>query len=190
MTSKLHLLFLTFKQFTVISICLLLTACNGQSTDTSDDDINFDTGKIVQVDLNSLTGQSAELALFYPDDDLNNISWRQTDGEPVTLLTKNSKVIAFTPQTAGNYGFEVSFSLNNGVSQTLSHNISVSAQENQIATRLAHTVLSDNKVSLRVFTGASIDKSSIQWQQTAGPQVTFNQDNVMASLRCFLPLQV
>ncbi len=174
----LKLLFPATKQLTtaaIISISLLLTGCNGHSTAMSDDDINFETGKIVQVDASFFSSQSAELALFYPDDQLSNINWRQTGGKQVTLLTKNSKVIAFTPQTAGNYSFDVSFSLNGGANQTLSHTITVEEQTNKVASRLAHAALSDNKVSLRVYVQPSIDENSIKWQQTSGPKVNFNQ---------------
>ncbi|OUR62210.1 hypothetical protein A9Q74_07135 [Colwellia sp. 39_35_sub15_T18] len=180
MTSTLLLSFLTPKRLTVTAFAamsILLAGCNGHSSDIPDDDINAEAGKIVQVDVTAFTGQSAELALFYPDDQLSNIQWQQTSGATVTLLTKNSKVIAFTPQAAGNYRFEVSFSVNNGTSQTLSHTITVNEQSNKIAIRLAHTVLSDNKVSLRVFTQPDIDESSIRWQQTSGPEVSLNQNS-------------
>ncbi len=187
MLSKSPLLLLTPKQLTaIVAVSLMLTGCNGHSTDNSDgdipdSDINIVAEKIVQVDTTSFTDQSAELALFYPDDQLSNILWQQTSGTSVTLLTTNSKVIAFTPQSAGSYSFEVSFSLNNGASQTLSHTITVDEQSNKIATRLAHTVLSDNKVSLRVFTQPSIDESSIRWQQISGPEVNLNQDSTNQS---------
>lgn len=180
MASTLLLSFLTPKRFTVTAFAamsIFLSGCNGHSSDIPDDDINVETGKIVQVDVTASIGQSAELALFYPDDQLGNIQWQQTSGAAVTLLTENSKVIAFTPQAAGNYSFDVSFSVNNGASQTLNHTITVSEQANKVATRLAHTVSSDNKVSLRFFTQPSIDESSIRWQQTSGPEVSLNQDN-------------
>ncbi len=178
MLSKSPLLFLTSKQLTAIAaVSLMLTGCNGHSTDSSDGDINVAAGEIVQVDSTSFSSQSAELVLFYPDDQLSNIQWQQTSGTSVTLLTTNSKVIAFTPQAAGNYSFDVSFSVNNGTSQTLSHNLTINEETNKIATRLAHTVLSDNKVSLRVFPQADIDENSIHWQQTSGPAVNLNQDS-------------
>ncbi len=170
---------------TIVFISLLLTGCNGHSSAMSDDDINFESGKIIQVDAASLNDQSAELALFFPDDQLSNINWRQTGGEPLTLLTKSSKVIAFTPQTAGNYSFDVSFSLNGGANKTLSHTITVEEQTNKVSSRLAHTTLSDNKVSLRVYVQQSIDESSIQWLQTSGPTITFNQGNTDGELAVF-----
>jgi len=179
-TLPLPLSFFTPKRLTVTvfaAMSLILSGCNGHSSDIPDDDINAETGKIVQVDVTAFTGQSAELALFYPDEQLSNIQWQQTSGATITLLTKNSKVIAFTPQTAGNYSFDVSFSVSNGANLTLSNTIFVNEQINKIATRLAHTVLSDNKVSLRVFTQPSIDDSSIRWQQISGPEVSLNQDN-------------
>lgn len=188
MTSKLLLLFPLTKPLAITAITivsLLLTGCNGHSTDMSDDDINFDTSKIVQVDNSTLVNQSAELALFYPDDQISNIHWQQTSGATVTLLTSNTKVIAFTPKTAGSYSFTVSFTLNNNATQTLTHSLIVNEQENKIATRLAHTVLSDNDVSLRVFLDAAIDSTTIEWQQTSGPDINFSQAQVSGELVVF-----
>lgn len=179
MISTLQLLPVTKKFSTsVIALCaLLLASCNGGSSTTPDGG-NVDKSAIVQVDSIFLVNQGVELALFYPEKDLTNINWQQTGGEPVTLLTKTSKVIAFTPSSAGNYSFEVNFSVNNSANQTLSYSITVDEQVNKLAARLGHTVLSDNKVSLRVFPHTSIDETSIQWQQTSGPNISFTQSNL------------
>ena len=163
----------------LLSLSLFLAGCNGSSNNDNDtNNDNFDSGEIIQVDDSVLVGQSTELALFFPDDSLTNINWQQTSGEAITLLTQTSKVIAFTPQSTGTYTFEVSFSVNNGSSQTLSHTITVEEQTSKVSARLAHTVLSDNDVSLRIFTDSSIEDSSIQWQQKSGPTVSFTSDNV------------
>lgn len=181
MTSKFSLFLtpVTFTSTTLLALSIFLTGCNGSSSnDSNTNNDNFDNGSIVQVDENVLVGQSTELALFFPDDSLTNINWRQTSGENITLLTQTSKVIAFTPLSAGAYSFEVSFSANNGALQTLSRTITVTEQASKVSARLAHTVLSDNNVSLRVFTDSSVDNNSIEWQQTSGPTVSFSTNNV------------
>jgi len=180
MTSKFSLLLKPVKlsSAALLSLSILLTGCNGGSNnDNNTNNVNFDSGEVIQIDENVLVGQGTELALFFPDDSLTNINWQQTSGDTVTLLTQASKVIAFTAQSAGAYSFEVSFSLNNGALQTLSHTITVEEQTSKVAARLAHTVLSDNNVSLRAFTDSSVDDNSIRWQQTSGPTVSFSTDN-------------
>ncbi|MDP7591894.1 MAG: hypothetical protein QF552_04225 [Litorilituus sp.] len=160
----------------LLSLGLSLAGCNGGSTKATNN-VNFDIGEIVQIDDSVLVGQSAELVLFFPDASVTNINWQQTAGETVPLLTKANKVIAFTPQLAGDYTFDVSFSLNSGASKTLSHTITVEEQNNKVATRLAHSVLSDNSVSLRSFTDVSIEKTSIKWEQLSGPTINFSEND-------------
>lgn len=164
---------------------IFLIGCNGHSTDLPDDDINNDTAKIVQVDDVININQSAELVLFYPDDNISDIVWQQTSGDEVTLLTSTSKVIAFTPVSAGEYSFTVSFSLNQENNQSLTHTISVQSESHKINTKVAHAVLSGNNVSLRTFIDNSLDTSSITWQQISGPNIDFSQDNVEGELSVF-----
>ncbi len=173
-----------------------LTACNDThtnkivliDTNTNKDasaDINLGTNKIVLIDTTFSTKQSVELMLYYPNDKLSNIVWQQTAGENITLLTKNTKVITFTPNTSGDYSFTVNFSLNDGASQTLSQTITISETTNKIAARLSHVVLSENKVSLRASLSASIMPSTLQWQQISGPQVSFSETNTQGNLAVF-----
>lgn len=186
----------SYQRVSQLSICFIifltglsLSGCNGSSTKESPKDapkdVNVATNKIVIVGPNLSNKQSVELILFYPDDKLSNINWQQTAGENVALLTKNTKVIAFTPNSAGNYSFTVSFSLNGGANQTLSQSINISETSNKIAARLSHTVLSDNKVSLRTSLNTSIDSSSLQWQQVSGPQVDLSETNTQGNLALF-----
>ena len=167
--------------FIIFLTGLSLTACNGHSTKN----VNVDTNQIIIIDDDLSNKQSIELILYYPDDKLSNISWKQTAGDNVTLLTNNTKVIAFTPNTAGNYNFSVNFSINGATNQTLNQSIVISETSNKIAARLSHTVLSDNKVSLRTSLNASIVPSTLQWQQVSGPQVNFSESNTQGNLAVF-----
>ncbi|MFT7008434.1 MAG: hypothetical protein ACJAXJ_002974 [Colwellia sp.] len=173
----------------IIITGLALSACNSDSNkNTSTDvdaDTNTNTNTIVVIDTNLLTEQSVELILFYPNDKLSNINWQQTAGKNVTLLAKNAKVIAFTPNTPGDYSFTVNFSVNDGANQTLSQTINISNTSNKIAARLSHAVLSENKVSLRTTLDASIVASTLQWQQISGPNVNFSETNTQGNLAVF-----
>lgn len=162
-----------------------LTACNGSSKKVATAVANIDTNTIIVIETDLLTNQSVELVLFYPNDQLSNITWQQTAGENITLVAKKSKVIAFTPSIAGDYSFTVNFSLNGGISQALTRTVSISATTNKVAARLSHAVLSDNKVSLRTTLNASIVSSTLQWKQTSGPQVSFSETNTQGNLAVF-----
>lgn len=162
---------------------LSLTACNGNSGASSDTSVGINT--IIVIDTNLLTDQSIELILFYPDDHLSDINWQQTAGEQVNILATNTKVISFTPSQSGSYSFTVNFSVNNGVPQTLTKTLIIESINNKIATRLAHTVLNGNKVSLRTSLNASIITDTLQWQQISGPQVSFSETDTQGHLAVF-----
>ncbi|MBL4765686.1 MAG: hypothetical protein JKX67_10490 [Colwellia sp.] len=178
-TSKLAIYFIIF------SIGLALTGCNGHADKDIPANNNFDSNSIVVIDTELSVEQSVELILFYPDDKLSNIHWQQTAGENITLLTDNTKVIAFTPNTPGEYSFTVGFSVNGGASKTLSQTINISETANKIAARLSHVVLSDNKVSLRTSLSTSIIPSTLTWQQVSGPNVDFSETNTQGDLAVF-----
>lgn len=164
---------------------LTISGCNSQSSDNTPSSNTPDINKIVIVDTDLLANQNIELILFYPNDKLSNIHWQQTAGENITLLTTNNKVISFTPRSTGEYQFTVSFSVNDGKEKTLSQTINISETLNKIAARLSHTVLSDNKVSLRAALDSSIDSSTLQWQQTSGPEINFSKTDTQGDLAVF-----
>ncbi len=166
----------------VIILALFLQACGGSGgSDTPEKAINegftpvvTQTG-IIAADDDSKTAQPLELFLYYPDDTLSQISWQQTAGSPVIFHADNSKAIAFTPSSAGEYSFEVNFN-RNGISETLTHTVIVSDESNQLSARLGHAVLEGNDVSLRVsIENSQITTNSLQWQQISGPNVTFSE---------------
>ena len=162
-----------------------LTACNGSSSTNTSPDVANNVNTIVVVDTNLLTEQSIELILFYPDSQLSNINWQQTAGEQISILTTNTKIISFTPSQPGSYSFTVTFSVNNGASQSLTKTLNIDNISNKIATRLAHTVQSGNNVSLRTSINSSIIPNTLQWEQTAGPQITFTEANSQGDLAVF-----
>jgi len=164
-----------------LSLIALLTGCNGNSSSVS----IYPEGEIVQLDETQNINQGIDLLLHYPKDHISNISWQQTAGEPVTFLAKTSKVISFTPTSAGDYSFSVTFTLNNEFVQTLEKNITVNADDNKITSRLSHRVSAENKVSFRSQLDQTIDLNTLKWQQVAGPSVTLTAENTDGELAIF-----
>jgi len=165
-----------------LSVVSLLTACDSNSNSHLS---NYPLDTIVVLDESHNINQSIDLLLHYPFDTVNNISWKQNAGEPVTLLARSSKVVSFTPSSAGVYGFTVSFSLNGAPSQTLEKSINVNDNHHKITARLSHSALANNKVSFRSEIDSSIDLSTVQWQQIEGPSVTLTTDNSDGELAIF-----
>ncbi|HCM48694.1 MAG TPA: hypothetical protein DIS98_14740 [Colwellia sp.] len=159
----------------------LLTACNGNSFNDTD----YPTDGIVQLDKTQNINQGIDLLLHYPNDNVSNISWQQTAGEPVTILTKASKVISFTPTLAGDYNFRVTFTLNNELEKTLEKNIAVNSDYHKVTNRLSHLVLAENKVSFRSELHESIDLNTVVWNQVSGPTVTLTTENTNGDLAIF-----
>jgi hypothetical protein len=174
---------LTKHLLSLILVCVL-SACGGGSSSEPDTPL-ADLGTILQLEDNLSINQGVDLILYYPDDELTNIKWRQTSGEDVNLLADTSKVVGFTPISAGNYSFEVSFNRNGGTTQTIAKSITVIDAISPVTTRLAHEVRSGNKVSLRVQLDGSIDSSLIEWQQVAGPNVSLTEADPKGKLAIF-----
>jgi len=164
-----------------LSLISLLTACNGNSSNVS----IYPDGDIVQLDETQNINQGIDLLLHFPNDHISNINWQQTAGEPVTFLAKTSKVISFTPTTAGDYSFSVTFTLNDELVQTLEKNITVNADNNKITSRLSHRVSAENKVSFRSELDQTIDPSTLKWQQVSGPSIALTADNTEGELAIF-----
>lgn len=146
---------------------------------------NFVANSIVTLNDSFDINQSVELFLYYPEDQLTQIQWQQSAGADVTFLADNSKAIAFTAPSAGQYTFEVSFRVNQGELQTLSQDISVAANNSPLSVRLGHAVLENNKVSLRTDLAAEIDPALLRWQQVSGPQASFSETNLDGDLVVF-----
>lgn len=159
----------------------VIQGCGGGSSAENKKEVPIDdftpvvtqTG-IIASDESSKTAQPVELFLYFPNDSISNINWQQTAGNHVVFHAGNSKGIAITPSSAGDYSFQVNFT-RNGQSEALTHTFSVSDENNQISARLGHAVLEGNDVSLRVsLEDTSLTNNSIVWQQLSGPNVTFS----------------
>jgi hypothetical protein len=168
-----------------LSSTLVLSACGGGDSQP-DNTKNVDsTGSILQLEESLLINQGVDLILYFPDGNLTNIQWQQTAGDSVDILAPTSKAVGFTPTSAGNYSFSVSFNNDNGASQTLTKSITVTEELSLITTRLAHEVRSGNKVSLRTHLNADIDSDLLNWEQVAGPSVTLTDTDTSGKLAIF-----
>ena len=162
----------------VLISVLVISGCGGGNSQSDSPTNNIGSeGSILQLEESLLTNQGVDLILYFPDDDLTNIKWQQTSGETVDLLASRSKVIGFTPTSSGEYSFSVVFQKNGGAPETLTKSITIAEKSSLITTRLAHEVLSGNKVSLRVQLDDSIDSSLIEWQQVSGSAVSLTESN-------------
>ncbi|PKG81964.1 hypothetical protein CXF85_15630 [Colwellia sp. 75C3] len=164
-----------------LALITLLAACNGNSFNETD----YSVDSIIQLDETQNINQGIDLLLHYPNDSLSNISWKQTAGEPVTILAKTSKVVSFTPSLPGDYSFSVTFTLNNELEKTLDKSISVTEDSHKVTNRLSHVALADNKVSFRSEIDATIDADTLVWQQVSGPSVTLTTENTNGELAIF-----
>lgn len=166
-----------FKKQLIFLLTLLITGCGGGNSTSSTSPISSSPtpspeNKIIVSDPNLSSQQSVELVLFAPSAQISNINWQQTSGTSVNFLAKNSKVIAFTPESSGDYSFQVSYT-EAGSQKTLSKNITVDSASTLISARLGHAALEGNKVSLRAWLDKTLTSDNVIWEQISGPIVTF-----------------
>lgn len=168
-------------------LVIFLSACGGgSSVDSTSPDVDLaELDSVLQLEDSLVINQGVDLVLYYPNDEITNIQWQQTAGTEVDILAATSKVIGFTPTSAGDYSFKVSFNKNGGAVQTVTKSITVTDETSPITTRLAHEVASENKVSLRAQLGVNTDSSSIEWQQVAGPSIGLSQSTTQGELAIF-----
>jgi len=150
---------------------ILLSGCGGGSSTANTSPSPVTEDNIIVPDINLSPQRSVELVLFAPDAEISNITWQQTSGTAVNFLARNSKVIAFTPELAGEYNFQVTYT-KSGNQKTLSKKITIDGTNNLITARLGHAALEGNKVSLRAWVDESLVSNIVTWEQISGPTVT------------------
>jgi len=106
---------------------------------------------------------------------LRDVSWQQTGGDTVTLLSARTQAISFDPPSTGNYTFRVSFVDSNGASRTATANIGVTAPQTPVSVvaRADQAVRAGGKTSVRAWPAAASGET-LTWSQTAGPTVSFD----------------
>ena len=171
----------------LLTLLPLIYACGGGGGGDKDNDaaVSGDAPTIIALDEDAKVSQAIELLLFTPDMSVTDILWQQTSGQLVTFLAQTSKVISFTPTVAGQYSFDVSFTLENGTSTKLDYTLTVSAEQSYISARLGHAVLEGNKVSLRAAINDDVSATALVWQQISGPNVSFTESDTNGQYAVF-----
>jgi len=164
-------------------LVFILAACNNNSDSTKV--VTAGNNIATTVNDNAKKDQAIELLLLTPNKNITDILWTQTSGEPVNFLAHTSKVIAFTPSTAGSYSFSVSFTLENGSKTTLNHSIEITDEQSHISARLGHAAIEGSKVSISASISNEIEASTLVWQQISGPKVNFTADNTQGDYSVF-----
>lgn len=162
-------------------LLITLTSCNGSSSE-QEKVIAANSDDILLLDQDFYLGQAIELIVYFPNQSISNITWQQSAGTPVNLLTPNSKVLTVTPHEPGDYRFTATFTLNNQ-QQTLTKSFTVNDEEKPLSVRLGHATVMGNKVSLRSYLTENFSASEITWRQLAGPNVELSfEDNTQLVL--------
>jgi hypothetical protein len=137
-----------------------------------------DTSPIVEGDSAFIFGQTEAFvgdAIGYgiiAKSDALSVQWEQTSGPVLTILANNSQGIGFDLETAGQYTLVANIQQNNGQTERLTIDLSVSELEtSEVQVRLDHAVTELGKVSLHAQSTRSKTISNIEWSQVAGPPI-------------------
>jgi hypothetical protein len=106
---------------------------------------------------------------------LRDVSWQQTGGPSVALLSARTQAISFDPVTAGQHLFTVSFVDAGGTARTATASINVTAPALPVAVvaRGDQAVRMGGKASVRAWPAAA-GGETLTWTQTAGPAVSLD----------------
>lgn len=184
-----------------LSLTLALAACGGGGssstspapttpTPTPPPTSSTTDPSIVQPEHTVSVGQSTELVLFAPDNQVTNIVWSQTAGEAMPFYARTSKVVGFTPTTAGDYSFKVDYVEDGSTNKSLTVDFTVTEDKQLLTARLGHAVVEGNGVSIISYANASdsgnnVSQDSLTWEQTAGPTVTFTDADTDGKVAIF-----
>jgi hypothetical protein len=134
---------------------------------------------LVVADRRVPVGKTAGAAILGCDGPLPDVSWAQTSGPPVQLLSHRTQAISFDPPEPGTYTFSVAYRQGdgNGGGTTTSKTATVVATRPPAVSRL--TIRSDQAVrelgniSLRAWPTLAFGEvmAEISWQQLEGPMM-------------------
>ena len=122
---------------------------------------------------------------------LKDVTWRQTSGPTIELISPHTPTMGFIVPQAGSYSFTVSAKVcstdknNSCPTAPIVSNVSFSASNStQLANiRMAHSAVEQGRVSFRIDPSSGLTVSSAQWSiagksDTSAPDITFEvQDN-------------
>ena len=133
-----------------------------------------DTFSVV-ADVSVPVGRTAGAVVAGCSGPLQSVTWQQTAGPAVTLVSARSQAISFDPTAAGTYSFSVSFVDSTGAQRNAATSISVTAATSpvNVVARGDQAVRMGGKASVRAWPAAASGET-LTWTQTAGPQVTLD----------------
>lgn len=103
---------------------------------------------------------------------INSIDW-STSSADLALLASHTQAIGFDAPAAGDYVFNVTASLSNGVTAELDFTLTViESTAEKASIRLDHVASEQGRVSLRVDNNSDKDISTIDWELLFGPSPT------------------
>lgn len=182
---------MNFKVMFIILITVFLFACGGsggESESISSNVVNStDSNITISGDLSPALGQSVALIATIADvnTDEASILWTQNTGESLELVATNSAVLAFDISQSGNYGFTVVITTKDGVKYSENIDFSTTVTTDILNVRRDFSSREGNKISFKLSapidaqTGNIINGSytNIEWLQTSGPSVIFDNEN-------------
>jgi len=128
----------------------------------------------VVADASVAVGRTAGAVVAGCNGALSNVSWQQTGGPAVTLLSARTQAISFDPPSAGTYSFNVSFVDAAGNARTATATINVTAASSvAVVARNDQAVRAGGKASVRAWPAAASGET-LTWTQMAGPAVTLD----------------
>ena len=169
--------------FITLLLITMISACGNSNSSVKEE------AQLILPDEIILIGQSTELLLHAPDNEITDIQWQQTSGETLIYYAANSKVIGFTPTVSGDYSFEVIFTADNE-EKLLAIDFVVEQEKSRLTVRLGHAAVEGNGVSLVTYLppnedGRIIPISSLSWQQISGTNIEFTESNTTGKVAVF-----
>jgi hypothetical protein len=131
----------------------------------------------VVADASVAVGRTAGAVVAGCSGALSNVSWQQTGGPAVTLLSARTQAISFDPPGTGTYTFNVSFVDAGGSARTATATVNVNATTPvSVVARGDQAVRAGGKASVRAWPAAAAGET-LTWTQTAGPAVTLDSSD-------------
>lgn len=183
---------ITILTSSILSV-LALTACGGGGSSTTsvapkpivNNTINAST-KVVG-DTTGVVNQTVSLAIVAKNGTkYDKIVWQQVSGQKVTASANNQAVFNFTPKSAGDYEFKVVLSLNGKMVETLTHKITVSNSNSQVASLRGDKVVgSGGTTSVRFYTPTAIKATDWTLTQVSGTkaQIVLDKEDLLANIQ-------
>ncbi len=129
----------------------------------------------------AVLNQSVGLVLMAAESPISDIDWTQTAGPSTNFLGANRKVIGFDVTEVGSYTFQVNFRDSAGGARNAEYSFTVEQSEPvYLNARLDHEANSQAKMSIRAYQSFPEEMTSIEWTQTAGPNVNLDVTNELA----------